>query len=145
MISAFKLHVLIRVYLIHRKTSTIYDTESLHPGLPVRSLFFIAKFPLKAIVPEEVPNFKKPIYQSEKVFNQEATGYGGTVPRREVCLSLVFAMVGCTYAAVPLYRRFCQATGYGGTVQRRKTVEEKIARHAQDGTATNRCVISRIQ
>lgn len=33
---------------------------------------------------------------------------------------LVFAMVGCSYAAVPLYRRFCQATGYGGTVQRRE-------------------------
>jgi len=33
---------------------------------------------------------------------------------------LVFAMVGCTYAAVPLYRRFCQATGYGGTVARRE-------------------------
>lgn len=43
--------------------------------------------------------------------------------------ALVFVMVGCTYAAVPLYRRFCQATGYGGTVQRRETVEEKIARH----------------
>lgn len=33
---------------------------------------------------------------------------------------LVFAMVGLTYASVPLYRRFCQATGYGGTVQRRE-------------------------
>ena len=33
---------------------------------------------------------------------------------------VVFAMVGSTYAAVPLYRRFCQATGYGGTVQRRE-------------------------
>lgn len=33
---------------------------------------------------------------------------------------LVFAMVGLSYAAVPLYRRFCQATGYGGTVQRRE-------------------------
>lgn len=33
---------------------------------------------------------------------------------------LVVAMVGSTYAAVPLYRRFCQATGYGGTVQRRE-------------------------
>ena len=32
--------------------------------------------------------------------------------------ALVIAMVGCTYAAVPLYRKFCQATGYGGTVQR---------------------------
>lgn len=34
--------------------------------------------------------------------------------------ALVFAMVGCSYAAVPLYRRFCQATGYGGTIQRRE-------------------------
>ncbi|CAI0462134.1 unnamed protein product [Linum tenue] len=33
---------------------------------------------------------------------------------------LVAVMVGCTYAAVPLYRTFCQATGYGGTVQRRE-------------------------
>ncbi|XP_071692419.1 cytochrome c oxidase assembly protein COX11, mitochondrial-like [Rutidosis leptorrhynchoides] len=54
---------------------------------------------------------------------------------------LVFAMVGCTYTAVPLYRRFCQATGYGGTVQRRETVEEKILRHAQDGTVTNREIV----
>ncbi|KAK1439295.1 hypothetical protein QVD17_05111 [Tagetes erecta] len=54
---------------------------------------------------------------------------------------LVFAMVGCTYAAVPLYRRFCQATGYGGTVQRRETVEEKILRHAQDGTVTKREIV----
>ena len=86
---------------------------------------------------------------------------------------LVFAMVGCTYAAVPLYRRFCQATGYGGTVTRREvclswfsmvfrcfinwvgnftffyllitkictfqTVEEKIARHDTNNTVTTRC------
>ncbi|XP_042030999.1 cytochrome c oxidase assembly protein COX11, mitochondrial-like [Salvia splendens] len=54
---------------------------------------------------------------------------------------LVFAMVGCSYAAVPLYRRFCQATGYGGTVQRRESVEEKIARHTQDGTVTSREIV----
>ncbi|GER34877.1 cytochrome c oxidase assembly protein CtaG [Striga asiatica] len=54
---------------------------------------------------------------------------------------LVFAMVGCSYAAVPLYRRFCQATGYGGTVQRRESVEEKIARHAKDGTFTSREIV----
>lgn len=35
-------------------------------------------------------------------------------------VALVLTMVGCSYAAVPLYRRFCQATGYGGTVQRRE-------------------------
>ncbi|XP_054798068.1 cytochrome c oxidase assembly protein COX11, mitochondrial isoform X2 [Prosopis cineraria] len=48
--------------------------------------------------------------------------------------ALVVAMVGSSYAAVPLYRRFCQATGYGGTIQRRETVEEKIARHDRDNT-----------
>ncbi|KAK4761458.1 hypothetical protein SAY87_029342 [Trapa incisa] len=52
--------------------------------------------------------------------------------------ALVFAMVGGSYAAVPLYRRFCQATGYGGTVQRRESVEDKIARHSKDGTVTTR-------
>ena len=26
-------------------------------------------------------------------------------------------MVGASFAAVPLYRMFCQATGYGGTTQ----------------------------
>ncbi|KAL6001392.1 Cytochrome c oxidase assembly protein cox11, mitochondrial [Asimina triloba] len=54
---------------------------------------------------------------------------------------LVFGMVGCTYAAVPLYRRFCQATGYGGTVQRRESVEEKIARHAKDGITASREIV----
>ncbi|XP_057433557.1 cytochrome c oxidase assembly protein COX11, mitochondrial [Lotus japonicus] len=54
---------------------------------------------------------------------------------------LVFVMVGCTYAAVPLYRRFCQATGYGGTVTRRETVEEKIARHDSNETVTKREIV----
>ena len=34
--------------------------------------------------------------------------------------AVVFGMVGLNYAAVPLYRTFCQATGYGGTVQRKE-------------------------
>ncbi|KAJ8766037.1 hypothetical protein K2173_020553 [Erythroxylum novogranatense] len=54
---------------------------------------------------------------------------------------LVVAMVGSSYAAVPLYRRFCQATGYGGTVQRRESVEEKIARHAKEGTVATREIV----
>ena len=44
-------------------------------------------------------------------------------PRRHGMLALslaglVAAMVGLSFAAVPLYRMFCQATGYGGTPQR---------------------------
>ena len=34
-----------------------------------------------------------------------------------ICLSLAVSMVGVAYAAVPLYRLFCQVTGYGGTTQ----------------------------
>uniref|UniRef100_A0A1J3J1C8 Cytochrome c oxidase assembly protein COX11, mitochondrial n=1 Tax=Noccaea caerulescens TaxID=107243 RepID=A0A1J3J1C8_NOCCA len=55
--------------------------------------------------------------------------------------AVVFGMVGLTYAAVPLYRTFCQATGYGGTVQRKETVEEKIARHTESGTVTEREIV----
>ena len=36
-------------------------------------------------------------------------------------VAFVVAMVGLTYASVPLYRMFCQATGFGGTVQQGKT------------------------
>ena len=39
------------------------------------------------------------------------------------CVGVVAAMAGMSYAAVPLYRIFCQVTGYGGTTQRAQTVE----------------------
>lgn len=35
-----------------------------------------------------------------------------------LCLVFVGCMVGMAYAAVPLYRLFCQVTGYNGTTQR---------------------------
>ena len=34
-----------------------------------------------------------------------------------VLSGVVCAMVGLAFAAVPLYRLFCQATGFGGTTQ----------------------------
>src|SRR5690606_16961070 len=34
------------------------------------------------------------------------------------CLVVFAAMVGVSFAAVPLYQLFCQVTGYGGTTQR---------------------------
>jgi cytochrome c oxidase assembly protein subunit 11 len=37
---------------------------------------------------------------------------------------LVAAMVGLAFAAVPLYRLFCQVTGFGGTTMR---VDERVA------------------
>jgi cytochrome c oxidase assembly protein subunit 11 len=35
-----------------------------------------------------------------------------------VLVTVVAGMVGMSFAAVPLYRVFCQVTGYGGTTQR---------------------------
>ena len=47
------------------------------------------------------------------------------------CAALVIAMVGAAYAAVPLYRMFCDATGFDGTPRRatgpsQKTLEQTI-------------------
>ena len=45
-------------------------------------------------------------------------------------VALVFvAMVGAAYAAVPLYRAFCQATGYDGTVRRAYQAPDQVLDH----------------
>ncbi len=36
------------------------------------------------------------------------------------------AMLGAAYAAVPLYRLFCQMTGYGGTTQRARAAADHV-------------------
>lgn len=35
-----------------------------------------------------------------------------------ICCTIVLAMAGLSFAAVPLYRLYCQVTGYQGTTQR---------------------------
>src|SRR3990170_5021006 len=40
-------------------------------------------------------------------------------------VGLVAAMTGLAFAAVPLYRMFCQATGYGGVPQRAERAPEQ--------------------
>jgi cytochrome c oxidase assembly protein subunit 11 len=40
-------------------------------------------------------------------------------------LGLVAIMTGLSFAAVPLYRMFCQVTGYGGTPQRAEAAPEQ--------------------
>jgi cytochrome c oxidase assembly protein subunit 11 len=41
------------------------------------------------------------------------------------CAVLVVAMVGASYAAVPLYRMFCAATGYDGTPRRAERAPDR--------------------
>jgi cytochrome c oxidase assembly protein subunit 11 len=43
------------------------------------------------------------------------------------CAVFIAAMVGASFAAVPLYRIFCQATGYNGTVRRAETAPAKVS------------------
>jgi cytochrome c oxidase assembly protein subunit 11 len=43
-----------------------------------------------------------------------------------ICCAFVIGMVGMAYAAVPLYRMFCQVTGYGGTTQRVEQASDVI-------------------
>lgn len=40
-------------------------------------------------------------------------------------IGLVAVMTGLSFAAVPLYRMFCQVTGYGGTPQRAEAAPER--------------------
>lgn len=42
------------------------------------------------------------------------------------CSAFVVAMVGVSYAAVPLYQLFCQVTGYGGTTQRVEQMSDTV-------------------
>jgi cytochrome c oxidase assembly protein subunit 11 len=43
-----------------------------------------------------------------------------------ICLLVFAGMVGAAYAAVPLYKAFCQATGYDGTVRKVATAPDKV-------------------
>jgi cytochrome c oxidase assembly protein subunit 11 len=42
------------------------------------------------------------------------------------CAVVVASMVGLSFAAVPLYRIYCQVTGYAGTTQRAEKASEKV-------------------
>lgn len=42
------------------------------------------------------------------------------------CLVFVAAMVGMSFAAVPLYQMFCQVTGYGGTTKRVEQMSDLV-------------------
>jgi cytochrome c oxidase assembly protein subunit 11 len=51
-------------------------------------------------------------------------GFGVTAA---ICVAFVAGMVGMSYAAVPLYRIFCQVTGYDGTTRRADAAPATIA------------------
>jgi len=42
------------------------------------------------------------------------------------CAAVVLGMVGLSFAAVPLYRLYCQVTGYAGTTQRAEKPSDRV-------------------
>ena len=43
-----------------------------------------------------------------------------------VCVLGVMGMTGAAFAAVPLYRMFCQVTGFDGTVRRAEKAPDQV-------------------
>jgi cytochrome c oxidase assembly protein subunit 11 len=43
-----------------------------------------------------------------------------------VCGAVFFGMIGAAYAAIPIYRAFCQLTGFDGTVRRAEAAPDKV-------------------
>jgi cytochrome c oxidase assembly protein subunit 11 len=43
-----------------------------------------------------------------------------------ICTVALFGMVGAAYAAVPLYRAFCQLTGFDGTIRKAEAAPTKV-------------------
>merc|ERR1712146_531 len=53
-------------------------------------------------------------------------------------LSIVIAVIGVSYASVPLYKVFCQATGFGGTTKRVESLEKLMEyQRAQEAKEEN--------
>ncbi|MGL4489692.1 MAG: cytochrome c oxidase assembly protein [Rhizobiaceae bacterium] len=42
------------------------------------------------------------------------------------CVAFFSSMIGMTYAAVPLYKLFCQVTGFGGTTQKAEAASATV-------------------
>jgi cytochrome c oxidase assembly protein subunit 11 len=66
-----------------------------------------------------------------KVTANGNNGQQGTQAKRHLaiaglCAAIAVSMVGLSYAAVPLYRLYCQVTGYAGTTQRAEKGSDKV-------------------
>lgn len=67
--------------------------------------------------------------------SRKPAGKNSNVVVAAVCLAFFTGMIGMAYAAVPLYKMFCQATGYGGKTQR---AEKQYAGRVLDREVTVR-------
>ena len=64
-----------------------------------------------------------------KMSSQPVSGAGPEEPRASAFAPALFglAMLGLAFAAVPLYRIFCQVTGFGGTTMKAEAAPGAVA------------------
>jgi hypothetical protein len=121
----------------HKQTpnSSSFFTSTVQPSVEIKTILssLMSRFlatkskPFSSLLSSShlTSPLKPPWTPNCQKFSTSATGAAADRDRssRKTLIYLVgvaAAMVGASYAAVPLYRRFCQATGYGGTVQRKE-------------------------
>ena len=77
--------------------------------------------------------------KKRKSAGQELSMYERNVNTAWYALAVVVGALGATYAAVPLYKVFCQTTGFGGTTQRVRILDEDG--NVKNGPATAEGVV----
>lgn len=75
-----------------------------------------------ALSPEE----RRKIAEDNKVGTGPKRSGKGNLKVAAICGVAFFGMVGAAYAAVPLYKLFCQATGFDGTVRKAEAKPTQI-------------------
>ena len=72
------------------------------------------------------PEDRRKIEQDNKVGTAERPAKRNHLKVAAICGVAFFGMVGAAYAAVPLYKLFCQATGFDGTVRKAVAKPTKV-------------------
>lgn len=94
---------------------------------PIRTYFSLSVSPVRSISPlfnflakcSQRHSLKRtnlscsPLYRSRHYSGRSASSNTSAV---RYIIATTIVVLGLSYAAVPLYRMFCQASGYGGTV-----------------------------
>jgi cytochrome c oxidase assembly protein subunit 11 len=58
---------------------------------------------------------------------RERRGRGASARTAMICAVAAVGMTGAAFAAVPLYRAFCQATGFGGAIPKASSAPGQVA------------------
>lgn len=107
---------------VSRNRGTFEQSLSPHFSFPVRSITSPAlshvvyqPFQRRSLANARTILFHSPCFPLMQSRNFSSRGAPNTSTVRYI-IATAIVVLGLSYAAVPLYRLFCQASGYGGTV-----------------------------